>query len=94
LENESMNINRKIQLAATLVIASGALALMSATPALAQGCPMYQVCVLGQCPANPSSYCPKHDPEEFICTFVAASCAAPINSGNCPGDAVVTCSYD
>lgn len=88
-----MNINRKIQLAATAVIANGALVLMAATPALAQACPLYQVCVLVQCPANPSSYCPTHDPKEYSCTFVFASCAAPTNQPPCPGDAVVNCYY-
>jgi hypothetical protein len=70
LENETMNINRKIQLIASSVIANGALALglLSSSPALATTCGHTEYCVpLSTCQNDISSYCALRTPAG--CTF-------------------------
>jgi hypothetical protein len=89
-----VNSCRKIQLTASAVIGSGALALtlLSSGPAMASGCQNLVEC-------TSASYCSAHGSDKFCptqpgCRYVGqTTCSPPQNFGPCIGFYSYTCIY-
>lgn len=75
-----MEIKRKLQLSAAVVIANGLFVLMSSSPAFAVSCPDQSVCGVpsGNCLSSPSPLCDFLAPPG--CTAVSSQCSGP----SCP----------
>jgi len=85
-----MNINRKLQVAAGIVIVNGtlALSLLTSEPALASGCVPRFVCVTGRICSQLSALQRAQDCAKPGCTYSSSSC-----SNNCTGWAQLFCVY-
>jgi hypothetical protein len=90
-----MNAYRKIQLAATAVIANGLLAMgfSSPGPAFASTCGPVEVCTTqAYCAAHPGNN--KYCPPQIGCRYAGqVACSGPNNSGPCTGLYSYVCFY-